>query len=98
MITMNNLLKFRNNVIVLDDMGDNFIKDIVYYFTEGRNKKIQMIVMCHKSAQIEIMARMNFDTIYITFYNAADLFKNFSITYDCKPDFHGIIQELKRSY
>ena len=57
-----------------------------------------MIFMCQKSAQIEIKARMNFDTIYIIFYNAADLFKNFSITYDCKPDFHGIIQELKRSY
>ena len=47
-ITMKNILKFQNSVIVLDDMGDKFNKDIVYYFTEGRNKNIQMIVMCHK--------------------------------------------------
>ena len=39
MITMNNILKFQYSVIVLDDMGDNNKKDIVYYFTEGRNKK-----------------------------------------------------------
>ena len=57
-----------------------------------------MIVMCHKPAQIENMARMNCNTIYITTHNGADLFKNFNITYDCKHDFHGIIQELKRSY
>ena len=47
MMTMKNILKFENSVIVLDDMGDKFDKDIVYYFTEGRNKNIQMIVMCH---------------------------------------------------
>ena len=39
MITMKNILKFQNSVIVFDDMGDKFNKDIVYYFTEGRNKK-----------------------------------------------------------
>ena len=38
MITKNNILKFQNSVIVLDDMGDKFNKDIVYYFTEGRKK------------------------------------------------------------
>ena len=97
-ITMNKILKFQNSVIVPDDMGDNFSKDVVYYFTEGRNKNFQMIVMCHKPAQIDIMARLNCDTIHITTYNGADLFKNFSITYDCKHDFHGIIQELNRSY
>ena len=75
-ITMQNILKFQNSVIVLDDMGDKFNKDIVHYFTEGRNKNIQMIVMCHKPALIENMARMNCDTIYITTYNGADLFKN----------------------
>ena len=77
MMTMKNILKFENSVIVLDDMGDKFNKDIVYYFTEGRNKNIQMIVMCHKPAKRENMARMNCDTIYITTYNGADLFKNF---------------------
>ena len=49
-------------------------------------------------AQRENMARMNCDTIYITTYNGADLFKNFNITYDCKHDFHGIIQQLNKSY
>ena len=59
MITMKNILKFQNSVIVLDDMGDKINKDIIYYFTEGRNENIQMIVMCHKPAQIDIMAGMN---------------------------------------
>ena len=57
-----------------------------------------MIVMCHKPAQIDIMARMNCDTLYITTYNGADLFEIFNTTYDCKHDFHGIIQELNNSY
>ena len=39
-ITMKKILKFKNSLIVLDDIGDKFNKDIVYYFTEGRNKNI----------------------------------------------------------
>ena len=65
MITMKNIIKFQDSVIVFDHMGDKFNKDIVYYFTEGRNKNIQMIVMCHKTAQIENMAKMNCDSIFI---------------------------------
>ena len=57
-----------------------------------------MSVMRHKPAQIDIMARMNCDTIYITTYNGVDLFKNFNTTYECKHDFYGIIQELNNSY
>ena len=57
-----------------------------------------MIVMCHQTAQTENMSRINCDTIYITTYNGADQFRNFNTTYDCKQDFHGIIQELNRSY
>ena len=98
MITIKNILKFQNSVIVLDDMGDKINKDIIYYFTEGRNKNIQMIVMCHKPAQIESIARMNCDTIYITTYNGADLLKNFNTIYECKHDFLGIIRELNNSY
>ena len=64
MITVKNILKFKNSVNVLDDMGDKFNKHIVYYFTEGRNKNIQLIVMCHKLAQIDNTARMNCDTFY----------------------------------
>ena len=41
---------------------------------------------------------MNCDTNYITTYNGADLFKKFITTYECKHDFHDIIQELKISY
>ena len=48
--------------------------------------------MCHKLAQIENMARMNCDTIYLTTFNGADLFKNYNTTYECNHDFHGIIQ------
>ena len=44
------------------------------------------------------MARMNCDTIFITTYNGADLFKNFNTKYECKHDFHVIIQELNNSY
>ena len=61
-VTIKNILKFQNKVIVLDDLGDKFIRGIVYYFTEGRNNNIQLIVMCYKPAQIENMARMNCDT------------------------------------
>ena len=93
---MKNILKIKNSVIV--DMGDKFNKDIVYYFTEGRNKNIQMTVMCHKPAQIENMARVNCDPIFVTPYNGADLFKNFYTIYECKHDFHGIIRELNKRY
>ena len=98
MITMDIILKFQNSVIFLDDMGDKFNKDIVCYFTEVRNKNFQMNVMCHKPAQIDFLARMNCDTIYITTYNGADLFKNFNITYEYKHDFHDINQELDISF
>ena len=54
--------------------------------------------MRHKPAQIDIMARMNCDKIYITAYNGADLFKNSNTTYECKHDFYGIIQELNNRY
>ena len=69
MITKNNMHKFQNCVIVLDDMGDRLNKDIVYYFTEGRHYNLQMIIMCHKPAQIINTARMSCDTIYLTTYN-----------------------------
>ena len=73
MITKNNMHNFQNCVIVLDDMGDRLNKDIAYYFTEGRHYNIQMIVMCHKPAQIIDTARMSCDTIYLTIYNGPDL-------------------------
>ena len=81
MITSKNKSKFKDSVIVLDDMGDKLNSDIAYYFTEGRHYNIQMIVMCHKPAQIINTARMSCDTIYLTTYNGADLFKNFNEIY-----------------
>ena len=74
MITSNNMHSFKDSVIVLDDMGEKLNRDIDYYFTEGRYHNIQMIVMCHKPAQIINTARMSCYTIYITTYNGADLF------------------------
>ena len=68
---------FRDSVTVLDDMGDKLNKHIASYFTEGRHQNIQMIVMCHKPAQIIIIARMSSYTIYLTINNGADLFKKF---------------------
>ena len=98
MITKNNMHKFQNCVIVLDDMGDRLNKDIGYYFTEGRHYNIQMIVMSHKPAQIINSARMSCDTIYLTTYNGPDLFKNFNEIYKCEHDFNKIISELNSNY
>ena len=38
MITTQNILKFQNTVIVLDDMGDKYNSQIKYYYSEGRQK------------------------------------------------------------
>ena len=98
MITKNNMHKLQNCVIVLDDMGDRLNKDIGYYFTEGRHYDIQMIVMCHKPAQIINTARISRDTIYLTTYNEPDLFKNFNEIYKCEHDFNKTISELNINY
>ena len=90
--------KFQNCVIVLDDMGERLNKDIAYYFTERRHYNIQMIVMCHKSAQKINIARMSCDTIYLTTYNGPDLFKNFNEIYKCELDFCKIISELNSKH
>ena len=79
-------------------MGDKLNKDIAYYFTEGRHYNIQMIVMCHKPAQIINTARMSCDTNYLTTYNGADLFKNFNEIYKCEHNFNKIISELNSNY
>ena len=98
MITKNNMHKFQNCVIVLDDMGDRLNKDIGYYFTEGRHYNIQMTVRCHKPAKIINTARMSCDTIYLTTYNGPDLLKNFNEIYKCEHDFNKIISELNSNY
>ena len=54
--------------------------------------------MCHKPAQIINTARMSCDTIYLTTYNAADLFKNFNEIYKCEHNFNEIISELNSYY
>ena len=92
-ITAQNILKFQNSVIALDDMGDKFNSHINFYFTDARHKNIQMIIMCHKLAQINIMSRLNCDTIYITTYNGPDLFQNFYTTIKCNHNFHEIANE-----
>ena len=98
MITKNNMHKFQNCVIVLDDMGDRLNKDIAYYITEGRHYNIQMIVMCHKPAQIINTARLSCDTNYLTTYNRPDLFKNFNEIYNCEHDFSKMINELNSNH
>ena len=98
MITSKNKSKFKDSVIVLYDMGDKLSKDIAYYFTEGRHHNIQMIVMCHKPAEIINTARMSCDTIYLTTYNGADLFKNFNEIYKCEHNINIIISELNSNY
>ena len=77
MITSKKKSNFKDSVIVLDDMGDKLNKDIAYYFKEGRHYNIRMILICHKPAQIINTAGMSCDTIYLTTYNGADLFKKF---------------------
>ena len=98
MITSKNKSKFKDSVIVLDDMGDKLNKEIAYYFTEGRLYNIQMIVLYHKPAQIINTARMSCDTIYLTTYNGADLFKNFNEIYKYENNFNKIISELNNNY
>ena len=98
MITSKNKSKFKDSVIVFDDMGDKLNKELAYYFTEGRHYKIQMIVMCHKPAQIINTARMGCDTIYLTTYNGADLFRNFNEIYKCEYNFNKIVSELNSNY
>ena len=65
MTTTKNMPNFKDSIAVLDDMGDKLNRDMAYYFTEGRHHNIQMIVMCHKPAQILNTARMGCVTIYI---------------------------------
>ena len=98
MITSKEKSKFKDSVIVLDDMVDKLNKDIAFYFTDGRNYNIQMIVMCQKPALIINTARMSCDTIYLTTYNGADLFKIFNETYKCKHNFNKIISELNSNF
>ena len=74
MITAKNMPNFKDSVSVLDDMGIKLNGVMAFCFTEGRHHNIQMIVMCHKTAQIINTARMSCDTIYSTNYNGADLF------------------------
>ena len=79
-------------------MGDKLIKDIAYYFTEGRHNYIQIIIMCNKPAQIINTARMSSDTIYLTTYNVVHLFKNFNEFYKCEHKFYEIINDLISNY
>ena len=47
-----------------------------------------MTVVCHKPAQIFNTAIMGCDTIYLTTYNGADLFKNFNEIYKGEHKFY----------
>ena len=72
---------------------------IDYYFTEGRHYNIQMILVCHKPAQISKTERMSCDTIYITITsNGPDQFDNLNEIYNCKNSFHEIINDFKSKY
>ena len=93
MITKNNMHKFQNCVIVLDNMVDRLNNDVAYYFTEGRHYNIRMIVTCHKAAQISNTVRMSSDTNYLTTYNGADLFENFNEMYKYEHKFYQIINK-----
>ena len=91
--------KFNDSVTVVDDKWDDKLnRDIAYYFTEGRHHKIQLIVMCHKPAQIINTARISCDTIHITTYIGADLFKNFNEIYKCDHRFYEKISDLNSYY
>ena len=98
MITTENMLNFKDSKIVLDGMGDQLNKNITCYFTEGRHYNIQMIVMCHKPAQIIITTKMRCHAIYITTYKGTDLFNNFDNIYNCELNFHDIISGLNGNY
>ena len=86
MITSKNMHIFRDSVIVLDVIDDKLNKDIAYYFTERRHHNFQMIIMCHKPAQIIYTARMRSDTIYLTTYNGP-IYLKILMTYKCEHKF-----------
>ena len=86
--------KFKDSVIVLGHMSDKLNKDIAYYFTVRTNHNNQIIVMCHKPAQIFYTARMSCNTIFMRTDNGADLFKNFKEIYNCEHKFYEIINDL----
>ena len=79
-------------------MGDKLKNELAYYFTEGRHYNIQLILICHKPAQIINTAGMSCDNIYLTTYNGADLFKKFKEIYNCEHNFNQIISELNSNY
>ena len=54
--------------------------------------------MCHRPAQKINTARLSCDTIYLTTYNGADLFKNFNEIYKCEHNFNNIFSELNSNY
>ena len=83
MITKEIMSNSKNNVIVLDDMGDKFKSRENFYFTEERHYNFQMIAICRKAAHINNLARLKCDTIYVTTYNGADLFSNSDTVYVC---------------
>ena len=57
-----------------------------------------MIVMCHKPAQTINTARMSCDSIYLTIYNGADLFKKFNAIYKSDYNFNKKVSELNSNY
>ena len=79
-------------------MGDKLNRDMDYYFTERRHHNIEMIVMCHKPAQIIITPRMSCHTIYSTTYNGEYLFKNLNEIYKCEHKFYEKINDLNSNY
>ena len=79
-------------------MGNKLNGDKPCYFTEGIHHNIQMIVMCRKPAQIINTARMSCDTIYLTTYNGADLFKILNEKYKCEHKFYEIINDFNSNY
>ena len=76
-ITENNMDDFKDAILVLDDMGGKLNKQITYYFTSGRHHKFQVVVICHKPAQIDKTCSPSADTIYITSYNNTAFFQIF---------------------
>ena len=79
-------------------MGKKLNGAMAYYFTEGRSHIIQMIVICHKPAQIINTPKMNCDTLYLTTYNGADLFKIFKEIYKFEHKIYEIIIDLNGSF
>ena len=79
--TADNLKIFIDCVLVIDDLVEQLNGKIKQFFSTGRHFKSQMIVMCHKPAELDNMACASADTIYIKLIKKRSLITSISLLF-----------------